>query len=159
VERGGLASQAGPVRVRRATDADLPALRALWQEYSAEVAGFRRTPWTWTWDDARARLPQGAGFLAESGDELIGFAIASRSRPDIGHLEDLYVRPAHRRRGVAMTMLHNLVRVFAERGVTFVALDVDADNWVARRLYERAGFVRYADRFAAEVDVLNRRRG
>jgi ribosomal protein S18 acetylase RimI-like enzyme len=131
----------------------------LWQEYAAEVARFRRTPWTWTWDDTRARLPHGAAFLAEAGDEVIGFAIASRSRADIGHVDDLYVRPAHRRRGVATTMLHHLARVLGERGVTSVALDVDADNSAARALYERAGFVQYADRFATKVDMLNRRLG
>jgi ribosomal protein S18 acetylase RimI-like enzyme len=142
------------VRVRRATEGDLAAVKDLWQEYAREIAGYRRSPWAWTWDDVQPRLLRAAVFLAETGEGAIGFAIASRSRPDIGHVEDLYVRPAHRRRGVAAELLRQLVRAFRERGVEHVALDVDVDNEPARRLYERLGFTRYADRFAAEVGEL-----
>jgi ribosomal protein S18 acetylase RimI-like enzyme len=154
-------ASAGAVRVRRATASDLAAVEDLWQEYAREIAGYRRSPWAWAWEDVQPRLPRAAVFLAETGEGAIGFAIATRSRPDIGHVDDLYVRPAHRRRGIAAELLRQLVRAFRERGVEHVALDVDVDNEPARRLYERLGFTRYADRFAADVgeleDALGRR--
>jgi ribosomal protein S18 acetylase RimI-like enzyme len=142
------------VRVRRATESDLGTVEELWQEYAREIAGFRRSPWAWTWEDVRPRLRQAAVFLAETGEGVIGFAIASRSRPDIGHVDDLYVRPAHRRRGVAAELLRYLAHAFRERGVEHVALDIDVGNEPARRLYEKLGFTRYADRFAADVGAL-----
>jgi ribosomal-protein-alanine N-acetyltransferase len=156
VGRARVARRAGPERVttRRAGDRDLELVRGLWEEYAQEIATVRRTPWKWDWDDVEPRLGHAAVFLAEIGGAPAGFAIASRSRPDIGHVDDLYVRPAYRRRGVAEAILGELVRAFHERGVEHVALDVDAGNDPARALYESFGFTRYADRLFVEVGAL-----
>lgn len=139
------------VAIRRAGEEDVTLLRTLWEEYNAEIAELRRAPWSWGWDDVSPRLAQGAAFLAETGDGVVGFAIASRSRPDVGYVEDVYVRPSQRRRGVATALLAHVLGAFAERGVQYVALDVDAGNEPARAMYERLGFVHYADRLAASL--------
>jgi ribosomal protein S18 acetylase RimI-like enzyme len=156
VGRARVARRGQPERVtiRRAGDGDLAIVRALWEEYAREIAAVRQTPWNWDWEDVEPRLGHAAVFLAEVGGAPAGFAIASRSRPDIGHVDDLFVRPAHRRRGVAAAILRELARAFRERGVEHVALDVDAGNETARTLYESFGFTRYADRFFAEVGAL-----
>lgn len=145
------------VAVRRAGDADLSALRELWTEYADEIARYRTAPWPWSWDDVAPRLRHGAAFLAERGDEAIGFALASRSRADIGHVEDLYVRPGHRRRGVATALLGHVAQAFGERGVVHVALDVDVGNEAARALYAGLGFESYAARLHADVRELESR--
>jgi ribosomal protein S18 acetylase RimI-like enzyme len=142
------------VATRRAGDRDLELVRGLWEEYAREIAAVRRTPWKWGWEDVEPRLGHAAVFVAEVGGAPAGFAIASRSRPDIGHVDDLYVRPAYRGRGVAESILRELARALHERGVEHVALDVDAGNEPARRLYENFGFTRYADRLFAEVGAL-----
>jgi ribosomal protein S18 acetylase RimI-like enzyme len=145
------------VAVRRAGDAELSTLRELWKEYASEIGRYRTAPWPWSWEDVAPRLRHGAAFLAESGGEAIGFAIASRSRADIGHVEDLYVRPAYRRRGVATALLRRLAEAFGERGVVHVALDVDAGNEAARALYAELGFELYAARLYADVGQLEER--
>jgi aminoglycoside 3-N-acetyltransferase I len=146
-----------PAAVRRAGDAELSTLRELWTEYANEIGRYRTAPWPWSWEDVAPRLHHGAAFLAESGGEAIGFAIASRSRNDIGHVEDLYVCAAYRRRGVATALLRHLAEVFAERGVMHVSLDVDAGNEAARALYVGLGFELYAARLYADVVRLEER--
>jgi ribosomal protein S18 acetylase RimI-like enzyme len=86
--------------------------------------------------------------------EPAGFVLASRSRPDIGHVDDLYIRPEHRRGGLAATLLLHVARAFRERGVAHVSLDVDVGNEPARALYGRLGFTPYAQRLSAEVAAL-----
>lgn len=142
--------------VRRASSGDLDTIETLWNEYAAEITAYRATPWTWSWEDVGPRLEQGAAFLAELEGEPIGFLIASRSRADIGHIDDVYVRPAHRRQGVATALLRQLAAAFRERGVEHVALDVDIANEAARTLYDRLGFRAYATRLAAPVGSLDR---
>ena len=151
-------STAEPARIaiRRAAAGDVDTLRRLWQEYAGEVAAYRSTGWMWTWDDVRPRLEQGAAFLAVVDGDAAGFLIASRSRPDIGHVEDVYVRPSYRRQGVATALVHHLAAAFRERGVEHIALDVDVGNDAARTLYERLGFRAYATRLAADVASLGR---
>jgi len=156
VERRGLTLLAG-IAVRRAGEKDIRALRNLWAQYAEEIGRYRTAPWRWTWEDLAPRLRMAAAFLAETGGEPIGFAIASRSRPDIGHIEDLWVHPLRRRRGVATALVHHVAQALSERGVAHVALDVDADNDGARALYETLGFVHYADRLAADVARLEER--
>lgn len=53
-----------------------------------------------------------------------------------------YVRPSHRRRGLAAALLAQAVREAREMtGVDWLRLSVSATAPAARRLYERAGFV------------------
>jgi len=145
------------VAVRRAVAGDLIRVRELWEEYAHELAESRRTPWTWSWNDVAPRLRNAGVFVAEVEGRPAGFVIGSRSRGDVGHVEDLYVRPAERGVGIATTLLLALATAFRERGVVHVALDVDAGNEAARALYTRLGFDLYAERFSADVASLEER--
>jgi ribosomal protein S18 acetylase RimI-like enzyme len=100
-----------------------------------------------------------AAFLAEVDGDAVGFLIASRSRPDIGHVNDLYVRASRRGRGVARALLRHVAAAFRDRGVEYVTLDVDRRNSPARTLYDELGFVPYADRLALPVATLEQRLG
>ncbi len=57
-----------------------------------------------------------------------------------GFVDDLYVRPAARGRGVAAALLASVRRGCAERGVRALHVEVGPDNDAARRVYARAGF-------------------
>ena len=76
-----------------------------------------------------------------AGDEVVAF---SRNYPkrngDWGFIGTLGVRPAWRRRGLGLALLHESFRRFRDTGETTVALGVDVENPTgATRLYERAG--------------------
>src|SRR5207253_10757975 len=55
-------------------------------------------------------------------------------------LEELYVEPAARGRGIGTRLLHAALRVAAESGAVAVDLEVDVDHQRAARLYAREGF-------------------
>lgn len=88
--------------------------------------------------------------LASRGEETAGFALWFRSystflaRPGI-YLEDLFVFPAHRGRGLGRRLLAHLARTAIERGygrVEWAVLDWNAD---AIRFYESLGAVPMGD--------------
>jgi GNAT superfamily N-acetyltransferase len=88
--------------------------------------------------------------LASRGGETAGFALWFRSystflaRPGI-YLEDLFVFPAHRGRGLGRRLLAHLARTAKERGygrVEWAVLDWNLD---AIRFYESLGAVPMSD--------------
>jgi len=82
-------------------------------------------------------------FLACEGDEIAGLGLfSSQIGGDMGrsYVESLSVRPAFRKRGVALALLHHGFGEVARRGYEAVELDMDSENLTgALRLYERAG--------------------
>jgi GNAT superfamily N-acetyltransferase len=82
--------------------------------------------------------------LGYSGDEPVAFAVYFHNfstflgRKGL-YLEDLYVRPAHRRRGVGRAMLLQVARTAAERGCGRLEWSVLDWNEPAIFFYEQLG--------------------
>lgn len=57
-----------------------------------------------------------------------------------GFVDELYVRPGVRKRGIASETLQSLPRALAGAGLKALHLEVDKRNETAQRLYGRAGF-------------------
>lgn len=55
-------------------------------------------------------------------------------------VDELYIRPAVRGRGIASEVLATLPRALGAAGVRALHLEVHQDNETAQRLYARAGF-------------------
>lgn len=55
-------------------------------------------------------------------------------------LDEIYLKPAVRGRGIASEVLNALSARLFEAGVCAIDLEVDSDNAAARKLYTRAGF-------------------
>ena len=137
--------------VRRATTADAPVLaRLLWDfdtEFETEVddvdvlaARFARL----------LALDDVVAVLAEDDDTAVGFALVSL-RPAIwfdgpvSQLEELYVVPTHRDRGIGTQVLDLCRRLVAERDSPEMHINVDEVDLDTRRFYERHGFVNVED--------------
>jgi GNAT superfamily N-acetyltransferase len=88
--------------------------------------------------------------IAEQGAEAVGFALFFHTfstflgRPGI-YLEDLYVRPAFRGRGVGKTMLMHLARLAKECGCGRLEWSVLDWNEPSIRVYESLGAVAMDD--------------
>jgi GNAT superfamily N-acetyltransferase len=137
---------AGAPVVRPATEADIPAIHALIRD----LAEFERLAHLCraTEGDLRAALfevPPAAEVLIASCDgEVAGFALFFHNFSTfVGRrglwLEDLYVRPAFRRRGCAQALLRRLAGIAGERGCgrfEWAVLDWNAE---AIRFYEALG--------------------
>lgn len=96
-------------------------------------------------DDARAEEPRGfVMFSVESG----------RYGQDVsrGVVDNLYVRPGARDRGIGAELLAAAERTLREAGVDAVSLDAMAGNEGARRFYRRHGYAPHRIEYEKELD-------
>jgi GNAT superfamily N-acetyltransferase len=81
-------------------------------------------------------LAEGRTYIAITGGTLVGFATWSQGGSTF-ELEDLFVDPGWRRRGIAAALVDRIAQVLRERGVE--RLEVTA-NPHALQFYRAAGF-------------------
>lgn len=139
--------------IRDARAADETAWRRLWQgflDYYAVPLSADVTDFTW------ARLMDPASSLnariALIGGKPAGFAIhhhhpSTWVMGDDCYLEDLFVDPAQRGRGIGRALIEDLITLARERGWKRLYWNTDAGNKAARALYEQFtaddGHIRY----------------
>ncbi|HEY8466585.1 MAG TPA: GNAT family N-acetyltransferase [Solirubrobacterales bacterium] len=93
----------------------------------------------------RALIPAGEAVVLLAGEPPAGIAVL-RSRPALwadgldAYLEELYVRPDRRGRGIGRALLDAACERARERGAIYIALATGTQDTAARRLYESAGF-------------------
>ena len=143
-----MSSAPDPPRIAAATPADVPLILALIRE----LADYERMSdhVVATEADVERALfgerPCAEAVIARVGDEGVGFALFFQSfstfvgRPGL-YLEDLYVRPAHRGRGIGRGLLAHLARLAVERRCGRFEWSVLDWNELAISSYRRAGAV------------------
>lgn len=102
----------------------------------------------WTRGMFRSELEIAAGTHARGalvGDKLVAYSFAVLVA-DEAHLGNLAVDPGFRRKGIAQTLLLDLLTEARKLGVRRVTLEVRESNDVARKFYARNGFVDIAIR-------------
>jgi ribosomal protein S18 acetylase RimI-like enzyme len=87
-----------------------------------------------------ARLEQGDGYylVAWEDDDPLGHAHLALTDPP--ELQDVSVRPEHRRRGVATALASTAERAVVARGFDRLRLSVSVDNEAALTLYRHLGY-------------------
>ena len=125
--------------IRLGTPADLPAAAGVYRRASLSNAGDR--------DNLLAHpeylslgpegLVEGRTYVAEEDGSVVGFATWAEAGGTI-ELEDLFVDPGWRRRGIATALVSHVVDVLRARGVQ--CLEVTA-NPHAQGFYSAAGFI------------------
>ncbi len=143
-----MSSAPDPPRIAAATPADVPLILSLIRE----LADYERMSdhVVATEADVERALfgerPCAEAVIARVGDEVVGFALFFQSfstfvgRPGL-YLEDLYVRPAHRGRGIGRGLLAHLARLAVERRCGRFEWSVLDWNELAISSYRRAGAV------------------
>jgi len=123
----------------------VPLVREFWAIERIEFveAGVRRALAGILGDETFGRM-----VLIELGAEAIGYYALTLgySLEFFGRdafVDEVYVREAHRSRGLGMRALAHAEAQCAQLGVGFLHLEVDHVNPRARALYERTGFVRH----------------
>jgi ribosomal protein S18 acetylase RimI-like enzyme len=133
--------------VRRATVADAEVLARLLWDFNTEFE--TDTDEVPVLTDRFARLlglPEIVAVVAEDGGAAVGFALVSL-RPAIwfdgpvSQLEELYVVPTLRDRGVGTQVLDLCRELVREKGSPEMHINVDEVDTDTRRFYERHGFV------------------
>lgn len=147
------------VIVRRATEADLAAVRELWQELEAEVPAPGYLGETWEEEGLEERVRAGDVFLAEEDGAVLAFADLKVETRRLAWLHTIHVRPEARSRGVAKALLREVALAARARGADHLGLEVLTTNGGARAVYERLGFAEYARQLATRLDDLEQRLG
>jgi ribosomal protein S18 acetylase RimI-like enzyme len=148
------------MNIRRATEADEPVLRELWEEYEAGVPSPpspERQTWDGEWGSVRANLAEGAVYIAEDDDGAVGVVEAAAPVRGRVLVALVYVRPRGRRQGIAKALLAECIRESKEKGATVVSLDVLTTNTEARAVWQRLGFEEVQLALATPLEALERR--
>ncbi|MDI6701284.1 MAG: GNAT family N-acetyltransferase [bacterium] len=79
------------------------------------------------------------GVIALSGNERIGFqdGVIVNQRME---LNEIYVKPEYRRKGVAEQLLNEIISIAKSRGVKRIVYHTEPDNAAMQKLGEKAGF-------------------
>lgn len=131
---------------RAATPADVPVLVRLMEEFYAEADYPLDRQWAAASFEALLRSPAlGSAWLLLDRERPAGYVVLTvRFSMEYGGLDafvdDLFVRRAHRRRGLGHRALEALFDECARRGVLAVHVVVGSDNGPAQALYARFGF-------------------
>jgi len=136
----------GALRVRAADPVDIPQLMRLKRQL-AQIEDSLHAVRANAADWLRDGFGPGAGFtafVAEIGDTVIGMATCSQRvitgwNGPIVFLQDLFVEPEHRKRGVARALTARVAAHAYKLGSPVVELTVRADN-PAQGFYQREGF-------------------
>lgn len=97
----------------------------------------------------RLRSPFAAVWVAEAGEELVGYGVAIVNDAasaffafeKAGLISDLYVRPGFRRSGIGRRLVHAIAEWFAECGVYDYEWNVAARNAEAQAFWRAMGGV------------------
>lgn len=134
------------IRIREATPADAATIH----RFISELAAFEREPDAVEATPESLRLqmegpsPPFECLIAEVGGEPAGFALffknysTWRGRHGL-YLEDIYVTPAHRRKGIAKELLRRLAALALRRGAGRLELSVLDWNRSAIEFYRSLG--------------------
>lgn len=146
---GWQAPAPAPALIRDATDADLPAIQAIYAHHVLTgVASFEEVPPSV--DDLRARLASVRGhglpyMVAEIDGEIAGYCYATPYRPRAAYrhtIEDsIYVSDAYRGRGLGRVLLQALIeRCEAGPWRQMVAVIADGGSGGSLSLHKQSGF-------------------
>jgi ribosomal-protein-alanine N-acetyltransferase len=119
--------------VRGAAESDVPEIAAL-------AAASLPRPWPARLFEQELRLAEARLWVAREGSRTIGYLSARRIADEL-HILSIAVDPAHRRRGVARSLLDGALGQETARGARSALLEVRASNLGARAFYASTGFV------------------
>jgi ribosomal protein S18 acetylase RimI-like enzyme len=140
------------VNIREATGADGETMVAFME---AVVAERWNRPWPPP-EVTRATFEGKVVLLAEENEPL-GFAFGEVFPNRVAHLNIVYVRPESRRSGVAKALVGAFAGRVKDDGAEHLTLDVDVSNDVGRTVWQRLGFVEWAQRLRATVEAVEAR--
>jgi len=147
------------VTIRRATEADEPSLRELWEEFEREVPEPVGEPETWEqeWGDTLDDIRGGGVFIAEDDEGAIGAARIEAPERGVAHIQLVHVRPRARRQGVAKALVAACTDDAKARGASFVSLEVVSANEPAVAAWRRLGFETVSHWMATPIGALEER--
>jgi ribosomal protein S18 acetylase RimI-like enzyme len=138
------------VTIREATAADEPTVVELFV-----AMGWPR-PWPRP-EITPAVLEGKLVLVADEDGEIAGFVFGDLAREGKAHVNIVCVRPESRQQGVMKALLAEFAVRAREAGSEWLTLDVDTNNEVGQKVWERLGFRDYSRRLQTRIDELEQR--
>ena len=114
------------------------------ESYVAQVAELEKIcfsdPWSENSVASELKNPLSCWLVAEEDGVAAGY-IGSQTVMDESDMMNVAVHPDHRRKGVAESLVNELIEALKKRGSRCLTLEVRASNEPAKALYEKLGFV------------------
>jgi GNAT superfamily N-acetyltransferase len=139
--------------IRDALPSDEPSWRKLWDGYVAFYeADVPEDVTLKTWERLIRKQDGLLCRIAETGGQVCGFALCvlhagTWTTAPVCYLEDLFVSPEHRGRGIGEALIRDLVGMAKTQGWSRLYWHTQANNAKARSVYDRFtkadDFVRY----------------
>lgn len=102
-------------------------------------------PWSERSISSEIKNPLSYWLVAVDADTIAGY-VGSQSVLGEADMMNIAVSPAYRRKGIAKSLVENLILGLQDRGVHCLTLEVRASNAAAISLYDRLGFVQVGRR-------------
>lgn len=130
--KNGSKTEIADIKIRPMTEADLPVVLALEREIFPDPwpeSGFLQQITSLGW----------GAIVAESDGTIMGYACYMMVATE-GHLTNIAVVEAHRRKLVAKRLLEAILQVIKKAGCEFILLEVRPSNEAAIAFYRKYGF-------------------
>lgn len=137
---------ASPITIQRASEADADVLMEMIVEYYAEESyPLDRPAARRALDGLLAEPERGRVWVVREGGQGVGYLVVTLGWSLEYHgrdafVDELYVRPHHRRRGIGRRAMKVAEEACRELGVHALHLEVERRNDAARALYVERGF-------------------
>ena len=134
------ARQASGIRIRKMTEADLPAVE------KTDAASFEPL-WQNPLETLRRAFKQALyATVAENENGIAGYQL-STGGGQRAHLARLAVHPAIQGKGAGRALLSDLFSYLSYTGISRLSVNTQSDNQVSLSLYQRMGFVRTGEQY------------
>jgi ribosomal-protein-alanine N-acetyltransferase len=114
------------------------------ESHVAQVAELEKIcfsdPWSENSVASELKNPLSCWLVAEEDGVVAGY-IGSQTVMDESDMMNVAVHSDHRRKGVAESLVNELIEALKKRGSRCLTLEVRASNEPAKALYEKLGFV------------------
>ena len=140
------------LKIRKATVKDLDIVAELFRKHLKELKKFEPSLKVGTKKEAKKAV-RGWGkhtkyfviLVAEANGEIVGFVNGMTYRHSIrnkreGFVNNTYVLPEYRRKGIATKLLTSIIKKFKMRNLTMCTLDAYVKNKKAISLWKKMGF-------------------
>lgn len=140
----------------RATLEDLEGVARLFDGYRVFYSQQSDVNAARNYIEQRLKKEDSVIFTAKDGDVYLGFTqlypmFSSVSMKRTWVLNDLYVAPEARKRGVGERLMEKAKEFALESGAKSLSLSTAADNRSAQRLYEKLGYRRDTEFYSYEL--------
>ncbi|TGM10160.1 GNAT family N-acetyltransferase [Leptospira barantonii] len=146
------------MKIREAVIQDLPEVAKLFDEYRQFYKKDSDLASATKFIEERILKKESIIYLCLDGDAYCGFtqlypSFTSLSMKRTWILNDLFVRPKHRKKGCARALIDQAASLARETNAKYLDLSTAFDNHQAQKLYESIGFVKDTEFFHYSWDV------